>query len=159
VYFEGFNGFIPGSRGSLMMDVIVTAMLVVLPGLALGIGRAKRRNFLGHKRVQVTLAAALALTVVAFELEVRLVGWRHLAAPSPYYDTTLFPLLTLHICFAATTSIMWVVTVVHALRHFAKPPVPGRASPMHRQLGLATAVITAVTACTGWVFYWMAFVA
>jgi putative membrane protein len=156
---QGFAGFIPGSRGSLMMDVVATAMLVVVPGLLFGITQARRRHYVAHKRVQVALAVALAVTVIAFELEVRLVGWRHLAMPSPYYDTWLFPLLTLHVTFAVTTTVMWCVTVVHALRRIGTPPAPGIGSARHRYLGKATALVTLVTATTGWIFYWMAFIA
>ena len=80
----GADGFL-GTRASLMLDVVVLAMLVVVPALALSVYLVMfRRQYTWHKRIQLVLGMALLVTVVAFEADMRIGGWRHRAEPSPY---------------------------------------------------------------------------
>jgi putative membrane protein len=84
--FSGFSGFL-GTRGSLMLDIVVVAMAVILPVLAYSIYLVRvRRRYELHKRIQLVLAVVLLVTVVLFEADVRINGWRDRAEPSPYYD-------------------------------------------------------------------------
>ena len=51
--YQGINGFIPNSRGSLMLDVVFLAMFVVLPVLAVSIWLVKKRGkYQLHKTLQ-----------------------------------------------------------------------------------------------------------
>ncbi len=153
------NGFLPASRGSLMMDTVVSAMAVVIPALVLSVRAARAGRYESHRKMQTALATALLITVILFEIEVRFVGWRERAQPSPFYDTLLFPWLYLHVAIAVTTTVLWIATVTHALRRIGRPARPGAASGLHRQLGKATFFGTVTTALTGAVFYGLAFVA
>ena len=49
--------------------------------------------------------------------------------------------------------------VTRALRNFASPPEPGAHSAWHRRFGRLAAYDLLATAVTGWIFYWLAFVA
>ena len=153
------DGFLPFSRGTLMMDTVVTAMLVVVPAALYGRRLARRGRYEAHRRVQLTLASALFVAVLAFEVEVRVMGWRARAEPSPYFNTILFPWLYLHVSIAVTASLLWIAATVHGLRSMPKPAQPGPGSVWHRRLGKATIVATCATASTGWVFFYLAFVA
>src|SRR5690606_8008188 len=102
---------------------------------------------------------ALMLTVTLFEIEVRVIGWRQYASSSRYYDTWLFPWLSVHLLFAVTTFVLWIVTLTLALRRMPSVPAPSAHSALHRKLGKATVIGTLCTSVTGWVFYYMAFVA
>ncbi len=75
--FPGVNGFL-GSRASIMLDVVFLAMFLVLPLVGIGIGLARfRRQYTWHKRMQLTLATVLLLTVAAFEIDMQWIsGWR-----------------------------------------------------------------------------------
>src|SRR5262245_25961901 len=85
--YGGLNGFIPGSRGSLMVDVVFVAMFVVLPVLAASIYLVKyQRRYDLHKRLQIITASVLLVAVLLFELDIRLNGWEHRAGPSPYFN-------------------------------------------------------------------------
>jgi uncharacterized membrane protein YozB (DUF420 family) len=153
-------GLIPGSRASLMLDVVALAMLLVLPALTANLHLARRRRRYDlHKRGQLALGLALLVVVLLFEIDVRLHDWTALAEPSPYYGTWLFPFLYMHIALASLTTALWITTTMHALRRFPAPPRPGPASSAHRRLGYATAACTYATAVTGWIFYWAAFLA
>lgn len=153
------GGFIPGSRGSFMLDLVVLAMVAILPVLAFAIRAAQKGKYEFHKKIMVSLAIILLIAVIAFEVEMRVVGWRHLAKPSPYYDSVVFWALSLHLLFSTTAAVSMAVTVWAALRQFPSPPIPGRHSVAHRRSGKIAAVSLAGTAVSGWIFYWLAFVA
>jgi hypothetical protein len=162
----GLDGFLPGARGSLMLDVVVVAMLVVVPVLATSIWLVKkRRNYRLHKMLQLTMAVVLLGAVVLFEVDIRLHGWMHRAAASPYFDSERpwgSPAgisLIVHLLAAVPTLLLWAAVVGLALKHFGQDPRPGPHSRWHVPLGWAAAIGMGLTAVTGWVFYWLAFVA
>jgi putative membrane protein len=154
------QGFIQGSRGSFMLDLVAIAMLLLLPLMAFGILMAKKqRDFTKHKKVMLSLSSILLIAVVLFEVEMRLIGWKHLAAASPYNDTLVTPVLLVHLTFAISTSLLLFMTVIRALKNFPKPPKPGQYSLQHKKIGTLSAIGLTLTSTTGWLFYYLAFVA
>lgn len=159
----GMDGFL-GTRATLMLDVVVLAMVALLPVLAWSVYLAKyRRQYAWHKSVQLTLGLVLLVTVVLFEVDIRLNGWRDRAASSPYssvdgFDWVLTS-LAVHLFFAVTSAVLWLLVIVRGLRNFSNPPAPGAHSAWHKRYGMLAAVDMAMTAFTGWIFYWLAFVA
>ncbi len=149
-----------------MLDVVFVAMFVVVPVLALSIYLVKyRRQFGLHKKLQLTMATVLLVAVLLFELDIRINGWEQRASPSPYFDsahkwTSLAGLaLLVHLSFAVPTLVLWTIVVVQALRKFSRPPQPGLHSQWHVRWATIGAAGMVLTAITGWVFYWLAFVA
>lgn len=170
--YPGISGFVPGSRGSLMLDVVFVAMFVVVPILAASIYLVKwRRQYALHKKLQLVMASVLLVAVLLFELDIRLNGWEVRAAGippdrgSPYFDPEnkwscpAGVSLIVHLSFAVPTLVLWVIVVVRALRNFSRPPSPGRHSQWHARWGMVAAIGMLLTGVTGWVFYWLAFVA
>jgi putative membrane protein len=154
------EGFLPGSRASFMLDLVAAAMFAILPALVLAIKLARKdKDFVAHKRAMTALSAVLGATVILFELEIRLIGWKHLAEPSPYYATILFPVLYVHLIFSISTTILLATTVFLAWRKFPNPPRPASHSSPHKLLGRLSAIGLVLTSVTGWVFYYMAFIA
>ena len=163
--YPGISGFL-GTRGSLMLDVVFLAMFVVVPLLAVSVYLVKyRRQYALHKKLQLAMAAVLLVAVLLFEVDIRLNGWEHRAAPSPYFDPAnkwTCPAgisLIVHLSFAVPTLILWVLVVIQALRRFPRPPLPGAHSRWHTRWGFIAAAGMVLTAVTGWLFYWLAFVA
>lgn len=161
---SGMNGFL-GTRASLMLDVVVVAMGALLPVLAWSVYVAKyRRQYAWHKSVQLALGILLLVTVVLFEADMRINGWRDRAAHSPYggadgsFDWVTAS-LALHLCFAITAALLWIAVIARGLRSFSSLPAPGPHSAWHKRYGMLAALDMALTAITGWVFYWLAFVA
>jgi hypothetical protein len=143
-----------------MLDFVAVAMFLILPILSYSLYLVKvRKNYLAHKRLQIFLGLLLLVAVVLFEVDIRIYGWRHLAEPSPYYATALFPILYIHLFFAISTSLLWIVTILLAIRNFPSVPRPGPHSTLHKRLAWPAAITMYITAITGWTFYWMAFVA
>ncbi len=154
------DGFL-GTRASVMLDVVVLAMFAVLPVMCWSIYQVKyRRRYELHKRVQVVLAAVLLVTVAAFEIDIQFFAkWEERAEASPYFYTLVTPALWIHLFFAVPTAVIWIYTVWHGLRNIPDPPGPSAASARHIFWGRLAAWEMAGTAVTGWVFYYLAFVA
>lgn len=154
-------GFLP-ARGSFMLDLVCVAMIAVTVLMLLSVALARfAKQYRWHRSMQLTLAIVLLLAVVAFEIDVRFfTDWRKLAEPSPYYASSLVDrLLALHLCFAIPTPFLWGYVVYGAMKHFRDVRPSPSYSSHHRWWGrLATAAMF-LTALTGWMFYWTAFVA
>jgi putative membrane protein len=157
------SGFL-GSRGTLMLDVVFLAMFLVVPAMFFSVGIVKyRRDYANHKRLQLVLGAVLFLAVVAFEIDMRINGWEHLAKDSPYYVkdswSAVWYALVIHLSFAIPTFLLWVFVIARALWLYPSPPVPGAHSPSHKFWGWLAVLGMTGTAITGWIFYYLAFVA
>ena len=162
--YPGIDGFL-GTRASLMLDFVVLAMVAILPILGWSIWLVKyRRRFQIHKTVQLALAVTLAVTVSVFELDMRINGWTPRAEASPYYGSeesmgTLFYALYIHLFFAVTNVLLWIIVIVRALRGFPRLAAPNEHSASHIRLARLAAIDMCLTSVTGWTFYWLAFVA
>jgi len=157
-------GFL-GTRASLMLDIVFLAMFAVLPVMGYSIYLVKyRRRFALHKTIQLVLGGVLLVTITLFEADMRINGWQHLAADSPYFGdgaewSGVWVSLYIHLVFAVTTALVWIYVIVQALRKFPKPPAPSEHSPQHILFARIAALDMVATAVTGWTFYWIAFVA
>lgn len=162
--YNGFNGFL-GNRASFMLDVVFLAMFAVVPVMLWSIYQVKyKQNFLLHKRVQIALGVILLLAVTVFEIDIRWNGWRDRAAESPYYSANALEGLVnwslwIHLFFAISTTALWLYVIPAAIKRFPKPPTPAEYSARHAFWGKLAAIDMTMTAVTGWVFYWLAFVA
>lgn len=160
-----FSGFL-GNNSSLMLDVVFLAMFAVLPILALSIYLVKQKKYALHKRMNLILGIVLLIAVLAFEAEMRFfTEWEDLAKDSPYFDeqnawgSTAGIALIIHLCFAIPTPLLWIYVIVQALRKFPSPPLPGSHSLAHKRFGWLAAGGMFMTAVTGGIFYYLAFVA
>ena len=154
------HGFIPGSRATFMIDFLVVAMAGVLPFLLFSVWQARSQlNYTLHKQMQKWLAVVLLVIVVLFEVEMRLIGWREFAASSPYFPDVVMPVLAVHVTIAVSTLLIWTITLVSALRAFARSYLVTPYAHYHRVLGWFALVGMASTAVSGWIFFYMAFIA
>ena len=161
------HGFL-GNGASLMLDVVVVALVLVVPVLAWSLYEVKvRKNFQRHKLLQMILGIVLLAAVLAFEVDMRLQGgWeqiinRDAAAPRllPEQMAAVKRVLVIHLVFAVSTPFLWAATTILAVRRFAEPPVPGQHSRLHKTLGWLSVADLVATSVTGLWFYYMAFVA
>ena len=162
--FAGVDGFL-GTRGSLMLDVVFLAMLFIVPVMLWSVFLVRNQQRYGlHRKVQLATGFLLLVAVVAFEIDVRfLTDWEQRAEPSPYYVAgswnVVWTALTVHLVFAVPTPVLWGVVMYRAWKRFPKPPCPATHSASHRCWGYAAVLGMLLTAVTGWVFYYLAFVA
>ena len=160
---DGFLGF----RTSLMLDVVVCALVLVVPAILTSLYLVKvKKNYTTHRNIQLTLAAILLLAVAAFEIDMQLVqgGWQEVVAKrevplNAEQLASVRTVLWIHLVFAISSPILWAVTIVLALKHIPKPPAPCPHSRLHAKLGWAATVDLVLTSVTGLWFYYVAFVA
>jgi putative membrane protein len=158
--FPGIDGFLR-TRAPLMIDVVCLAMIGVVIVLAWSVYQVKvRHRYQLHKWTQITLGAVLLVVVILFEVDIRLHGWEERAAnalkgrPASVVYTALY----VHLVFAISTVLLWPITIVLGIANFSNPPLPGPHSRVHIPLARTAAIDMVLTAITGWVFYWLAFV-
>jgi uncharacterized membrane protein YozB (DUF420 family) len=162
--YSGIDGFL-GTRASLALDFVAVAMIAILAALGFSVWLVRyRRSYHWHKRLQLGLAIVLAAAVTLFEMDMRLHGWQERARPSPYFGTSqqpgaVFTALYVHLAFSVSTTFVWIYVIVQALRKFPRMPVPNEHSPTHRPWGWIAALDLLGTTVTGWIFYYLAFVA
>lgn len=157
--YPGFDGFL-GTRASFMLDFVFLAMFAVIPLMGWSIYQVKfNRRYLLHKRMQLVLGAVLLVAVTAFEIDIRIHGWRERAVGTAGGELSRAVLTTLwiHLFFAITTAVLWVFVIVQALRKIPDPPGPCPYSRKHIFWGKLAAADMFLTALTGWVFYLLAF--
>jgi putative membrane protein len=159
------RGFL-GYDASFMLDVVVCALVAVVPILVWAIVEAKAGRFVRHRNIQLVLAAVLLLTVLLFELDMRLQGgWQNIVNHDPANPRLtgealdqVRTLLYVHLCFAISTPLLWGTTIFLALKRFPNPPLPGPHSQLHKKLAWLSVVDLVMTSVTGLAFYYMAFV-
>ncbi|MGE0756662.1 MAG: DUF420 domain-containing protein [Pirellulaceae bacterium] len=156
------RGILP-TRATFMLDFVFIAMFAVIPLLAFSIYLVKgARQYTWHKRAQIALAVILLAAVTAFEFDLNFItkDWRPLAEPSPYFATGWVDYsLWIHLAFAVPTPLIWLIVIVQALRRFPHPTGPSAYSRSHARWGWVATVAMTMTAVTGWIFYYLAFVA
>jgi len=145
-----------------MLDFVAIAMLGVAIVLTYSIYqiRVKKRP-VRHRNLQVATAIVLLLALIAFEVDVRFITkWRLLAESSPFYEPGTVSLwLTIHLLFAIPTPFIWGVVIFMGLKHFKSGFNQGKYNRTHRISGRIAAAFMFLTAITGWIFYYLAFVA
>ena len=161
---QGIDGFL-GTRASFMLDVVALAMVAVLPVLGWSIYLVKyRQQYALHKRMQLTLGSGAAGHGAAVRdstcaSTAGAIGRRRLLTRQDGGIDWVLVALGVHLCFAVTTALLWAAVIIRALRHFPQPPAPSPHSAWHRRFGRLAAIDMVCTAVTGWIFYWLAFVA
>jgi putative membrane protein len=161
------NGFL-GYPTTFMLDFVVCALAMIVPLLLWSLWLVKFRcRYLAHKRLQISLGLILLLAVTAFEVDVQMVhgGWESIVARQQLGAELLTakinavrPWLLVHLVFAVTTPLLWIVTITLALMRFENPPAPGPHSRLHKILGWASTLDITLTSVTGLWFYYIAFV-
>ena len=153
------EGILP-TRGSIMLDLVTLGMLLILILIGISIRFIKQERFELHKKLQVVISVIVLVVVIAFEVDMRFfTDWRELAIPSPLYESGwVMNLLLIHLCFAIPTPFVWGVLLIQAFRNFSNPPAPNHHSHWHKKWGWGAVLIMTMTAITGWIFYYVAFV-
>lgn len=157
---KGFLGY----PSTLMLDIVVCALVLVVPVLLSSIWLVKyRRNYLLHRNIQTALGATLLVTVCLFEIDMRLHGgWVEiLKNRSVQLSESQFnwvrTVLIVHLVFAVSAVVLWAATLFHGWRRIPRPPQPSPHSGLHKTLGWLSTITLTLTSVTGLVFYYYAF--
>lgn len=152
------KGFL-GTKADILMDIVLIGMIIT-PFLMLYIFRlARDKKFKLHKLLHLILLTVLLITVVLFEIDVRLSGGSLSFFGQGSYANSLWALLFLnfHIIVAMMSFVAWVWLVVVSAKTFGKS-LPGKFSRQHKTYGYRIFWGVCVTSITGIGLYLMAFV-
>lgn len=162
------TGFL-GYQTTFMLDFVVCALILIVPLLLWSLWLVKvKKNFRAHMRMQLALGIILLVAVSAFEIDVQMVhgGWENIVGQQNLAPDALAakisavrPWLLVHLVFAVTTPLLWIVTIVLALKRFGTNPIPGAHSKAHATLGWLSTIDITLTSVTGLAFYYVAFMA
>ena len=147
-----------------MLDFVAVAMLGVFVILTYSIYLIRyQKNAVLHRNIQIATAIVLTLALVAFEVDVRFItNWRALAESSAYFDSGIVGRwLFIHLLFAIPTPIIWAIVIFMALKKFKHgfQSSDPNYNKLHRISGRIAAAFMYLTATTGLIFYYLAFVA
>lgn len=150
------QGFL-GTRADLLMDIVILALIAVVPIVLYNWRLARQGQYGRHKISQVGLAVLLGAVVGLFEYNLRLQGGIFAATRASSYagTATLDFWIYFHTFFAITTIFIWVFLIVLSLRRFPSPPVPGDFSATHKRwgrIGMIWMLTTGVTAIPVYIY-------
>ena len=130
------QGFL-GTRGDILMDLVVLSFIVILPILVISWRAARAGNFSRHRAIQLTLVLLLAVAVGLFEVDLKMSGGIfELTSGSRYAGSTLLnSLIYGHTAVAIGSVLVWLPLLVLSLRRFPNPPASNAFGPTHRVWG------------------------
>lgn len=146
-----------------MLDFVVLAMVLVSVVLLVSIYLVRSKSlYQTHKTIQTLLAVVLLATIVAFEIDIQFVKpyWRDVAKASPFFESGWVDRsLWIHLMFAVPTPFFWAYLIVGSYRNMGATFENHSYRNRHRKLGWIGTILMLLTAITGWIFYWVSFVA
>ena len=153
-------GFL-GTRGDVLMDIVVLSFLVILPVLVISWRAARAAEYRRHRAIQISLALALAVVVTLFEIDLKLSGGIFaLTRASSYAGTSLLnSLIYGHMLVAIGSALVWVTLVLVSLRKFSTPPVPNAFGPTHRVWGRVGMLLMMASGLSAVPLYYLGFAA
>ena len=156
--YTEYTGFL-GSRASSAFDLAYLILLLLIPTLVWSLELLiLRKNYLLHKRVQLSITLAFLVATAVFFAAFFLNGWRHRAAPSvSEIPAITYMTLTIHLVFWLITGLIWMWLLVQSLRKIPNPPQACEFGPFYIFWSVMLALQLFLTTLTGWEFYLLAF--
>ena len=144
------KGFL-GTRADLLMDIVIVALVAVVPIVLYNWRLARTKQFSRHKAMQIALIIVLGAVVGVFEYDLSSQGgiFKATAASSLAGTPTLNFWIRFHSFFAESTVLIWLVLITVSLIKFPKPPAPNAFSGIHRfwgRIGMVWMLATGITA-------------
>jgi putative membrane protein len=151
-------GFL-GTRGDILMDVVILAFMLILPSLIYSWGQARKKQYATHKRWQLIIFTLLAVAVSLFEADMMMAGGIFvLTAESSYSGTSFFnTLMYSHTALAISSSLIWVCLVAASLWKFDNPPSPNQFSKTHRRWGRVGMILMMLAGLSSLPVYYFGF--
>ena len=126
-----------GTRASFLIDLFLAVQVLLIPTMAFAIWLVRRGNVRAHARLMTACFVLFLLTVLAFEIDVHIMGER--VAPE-------FWRLAIHLCFVLPTLVLWVRQIATAKSATTNP------GP-HRRRGRLVMALLLCTVATGiWMY-------
>jgi hypothetical protein len=145
-----------GARCDVLMDIVVVSMAIILPLLWFSFEKVRiERNYIMHKKIQLTMFIILFFVVLLFEYDMKQNGGIFEMVKGSAYEGTFFLnfMIYFHTFLSITTSLIWAILIVASLAKFGKNPRPGKFSKTHKLWGKIGMWDMALTCITGLILY------
>ena len=151
-------GFL-GTRGDILMDLVVLSFIVILPVLVVSWRAARGSYYSKHRAIQITLVLVLAVAVGMFEVDLKMSGGIfELTQESGYAGTGLLnSLIYGHTVVAISSVLIWVPLIILSLRRFPNPPVSNAFGRTHRLWGRVGMVLMMASGLSAIPLYYVGF--
>lgn len=146
-------------RAPIILTVLALSLFFVVPLMVWSIRQVRLGKYLLHKRTQTGTSVALFILLIFFEMQIPGTDWMKHTATSSFSEDTIRNYLSVHKSIAISMTLLWTLTLSLALWRTPSSPRPSPHSRLHKILGISSAVMMIITAISGWIFYWMAFIA
>lgn len=156
------GGFL-GTRADFLSDLLILALGVIVPALAVGYVCARQRRVRLHRAIMMAVFAVVVLYVIVYETHFLLAGGlAYLESFIRVDRTTYYVQLSIHVAVAAVALVLGGRMIARANRHilregdrlaFAAPEAALHVRRGYWELGLLL-----VTVLTGLVTYYYTFV-
>ncbi len=146
------------SKAPFSFDILCISLFIIIPTLIYSIYSVKiKRNYKIHKILQILISTMLAISIIIFEIDIRIRGWKDLIYESKYYNTILWPIFYIHLFCAISTTVIWTIIFWQALHKFPFIPQPNEHSIFHKKFAPWATIGLIGTSITGITFYYVAF--
>ncbi|HEY8923599.1 MAG TPA: DUF420 domain-containing protein [Polyangia bacterium] len=148
------------SRAGVIVHLTYAATLLAPVTTLVSVRLARARRYASHRALQLGLLAVCFLTVIAFEVQVRVAGGSgaFVSSAAPALRPAARALLRIHITCAVATYLLWAGLALASVRRF-RETLPGAFSRRHKRVGWAVLGGLGFTAASATGMYWLVFVA
>lgn len=150
------KGFL-GTRGDFLSDLLIIALVFILPALAVAIKSAAQRQLILHKRMMLSIFAVLVLYVVIYEANLAFLGGiNYLVSNIRVPKEPYFVFVAFHIAISAASLIMGGVV----MRKGGEALCSGQVffTSYHRRLAWIEVGLLVLSVVTGLVIYYLTFI-
>lgn len=153
------KGFL-GTRADLLSDVLILALLIILLALAKGIRLARRRRFVSHRFLMISIFTVLVLYVVVYEANLALLGGiDYLRSSIRVSEASYFSLLVFHVMQSAFALILGGITIGKGEEAFRRSQISGISfTSSHRKIAWLEVAMLAMSVFTGLAVYYLTFI-
>lgn len=149
------KGFL-GTRGDFLSDLLILALIIILPALVVAIVSAAKRRLLFHKRMMITIFSVLVLYVVLYEANLTFLGGiNYLRSNIRVQEGPYFTFVGFHIALSAVALILGGVTMRKGEVAISSGQV---FTSYHRKIAWAEVSLLTVSVLTGLAIYYMTFI-
>lgn len=148
------KGFL-ATRGDFLSDLLIIALLFILPALAAAIASAMKRNLIFHKRMMISIFSILVLYVVVYEANLTFLGGiNYLRSNIRIPEGPYFAFVAVHIALSAASLILGGIT----MRKGEIALHTGLFYSYHKRFAWAEVFLLTMSVATGLFIYYLTFV-
>lgn len=148
------KGFL-GTRGDFLSDLLIVALVFILPALAMAIASAIKRSLVFHKKMMISIFSILVLYVVVYEANLSFLGGiNYLRSNIRISEGPYFAFLALHIALSAASLVLGGI----AMRKGELALHTGLFYSQHRRLAWIEVSLLTISVVTGLFIYYLTFI-